>query len=149
MSLQKFANIFKLDVSKAIFPYEFFHDIEDIRKTKIWPAYVNFRSSLPSEQQDFLHELDEILNLPMIYGFSSFGELISDLDLDFPLSNVEFNSPFVPLLSEERKKELELNLFLSPKMYFEQKFEFERKIEDEIFTSFLDYLVYYNGTDFK
>ena len=85
----------------------------------------------------------------MIYGFSSFGELISDLDLDFPLSNVEFNSPFVPLLSEERKKELELNLFLSPKMYFEQKFEFERKIEDEIFTSFLDYLVYYNGTDFK
>ena len=149
MSLQKFADIFKLDVSKGIFPYEYFHDIEEIRNTTTWPKYSDFGSSLTTEEKDFLAEIDEILNLPMIFGFQCFGELITFLGVPFEMSQIEFYSAFIPLLSEERKNTLKQCFFISPKIYFEQKSEFERKIEQGVFSSFLDYLIFYNDRDLK
>ena len=39
LSLEKFAEIFRLEVKKNIFPYELFESIEDMRLTTTWPQY--------------------------------------------------------------------------------------------------------------
>lgn len=147
MSLAKFAEIFKLSISKDIFPYEYFHDVEELRQTVSWPDYIHFGSSLPSAEKDFVGELDEILNLPIIYGFDCLGDLIKFLKIDFELTVSEYQFLNVSSLSENRSKELKRLLFLSPKIYFEKKFEFEGKIESGRFSNFLDYLIYYNDKD--
>ena len=149
MSLKKFANIFKLEIGKGIFPYEMFNNINQLKELKIWPKYSDFRSSLPSKKQSFLHQIDEILNLPVIYGFHSFGSLLENLQISIELTNDQYMKEFMPELSQLQKDRLEEALFLSPKIYYEEKFIFDRKIQTGEFLNFLDHLKFYNGMDSK
>ena len=52
-----------------------------------------------------------------------------------------------PNLSLEKARQLNSQLQLSPKLYFEQKYEFESRIESGEFQCFLDHLKYYNLLD--
>ena len=147
MSLKKFANIFNLEIGKGLFPYELFRDVNDLKERKMWPKYCDFRSSLPSKKVNFLNEIDEILNVPVIYGFESFGSLLDFLQISLDLTRQQYISELMPDLSESQKGALEKALFLSPKVYFEEKFVYDRKIQTGEFTNFLDHLRFYNGKD--
>ena len=114
-----------------------------------WPSYKDFHSSLPSKEHDFSSEIDEILNLPMIYGYYCFGELMDALNVELEMSDGEYRSDFIPELSDQNLTDLKKQLFLSPKLYFEQKSIFERRIENGQFRSFLDHLKFYNAMDVK
>ena len=114
-----------------------------------WPRYTEFASSLPSKSNNFLPEINDILNLPMIFGFNCFGELMDFLDIRLKLSSADYHSDFMPELPEETVETLKNQLFLSPKVYFEQKYIFERKIQNNEFGSFLDHLKFYNATGLK
>ena len=85
MSLSKFAAIFELPISKGIFPYEKFRSISEMEKTKTWPSYRDFWSSLPNFETNFVSEINEILSLPILYSIENFGEF-----LDFFQIDVEF-----------------------------------------------------------
>ena len=147
MSLDKFASIFKLPISKGIFPYEKFQSAAEMENFKHWPSYKDFWSSLPCFHKDHFREINEILQLPIIYKINSFGEFLDTFGIDFEVSATERNSPFSPDLTDERKLDLNKKLPLSPKLYFEQKFEFESRIESGEFSSFLDHLKHYNLLD--
>ena len=149
MNLSKFANIFKLDVSKGIFPYEFFKDMKELEETVTWPTYLSFQSSLPAKEENFVSEIDEILNLPVIYGFKYFGELLENLEIRLNLTQNEHYSASMPNLSEDQSESLKNQLFMSPKIYLEEKFTFEGKIKRGVFKNFVDHLVYYNVKDYK
>ena len=147
MSLEKFASIFKLPISKGIFPYEKFQSATEMENFKHWPSYKDFWSSLPCFHKDHFREINEILQLPIIYKINSFGEFLDTFGIDFEVSATERNSPFSPDLTDARKLDLNKKLPLSPKLYFEQKFEFESRIESGEFSSFLDHLRHYNLLD--
>ena len=149
MSLARFAKIFDLEMTKGIFPYELFSDISQLKAQKTWPKYKDFQSSLPSKPVNFTDEIDDILSLPIIFSFDSFGELLRFLEIDINLTEAQYFSELRPILSDEQEKKLIDELFLSPKEYFEQKFEFERKIESGSFKDFSDHLRYYNEKDSK
>ena len=145
MNLAKFADIFKLKLSKGTFPYELFRDVKEMETTVTWPSYADFSSSLPSKTKNFLSEIEEILKLPIIYGFGCFGELLRFLEISLNLTEKEYMSELTPILSTETQQKLQKQLFMSPKLYFEQKFAFEEKIKCGIYRNFLDHLIYYNG----
>ena len=147
MSLEKFADIFKLDVKKNIFPYEMYESIEDMRSAKQWPEYKNFRSSLPGGGKDFISEINEILNLPIIYGLDNFGDFLKFIDIDLNLSDEELGFFYVPDLNAEKRKKLADGMPVSPKLFFEQKFEFENRMEIGEYKSFVDHLIFYNLLD--
>ena len=147
MSLKKFANIFNLEIGKGLFPYELFRSIDELEERTIWPNYSDFRSSLPSKKLNFLNEIDEILNLSVIYGFESFGSLLDFLQISLNLTSQQYISELMPDLSELQKDTLEQALFLSPKVYFAEKFVYDRKIQTGEFKNFLDHLRFYNGKD--
>ena len=147
ISLAKFAEIFQLPISKEIFPYEKFESIEEISRTKSWPSYTDFKSSLPCQKSDYLDEINIILNLPFVFGIENFGHFLDFIGVKIELESSFLNSSFLPDLSEEQKDLIKKALPISPKAYFAQKFEFERKIETGEYTSFLDYLKFYNLLD--
>ena len=147
MSLAKFAKIFDLEMTKGLFPYELFTDISQLKEQKTWPKYKDFQSSLPSKPADFINEIDDILSLPIIFSFENFGELLRFFEIDIDLSEEQYFSELRPILSEDQENKLRDELFLSPKEYFEKKFEFEQKIESGLFKNYLDHLIYYNEKD--
>ena len=114
-----------------------------------WPKYTEFESSLPSRFVDYLPQIDEILNLPLIFGFKTLGSLLKSLGISITLSPAEYNDYQTSNLSSGQKTSLQKKLFMSPKLYFEEKFIFESKIQNGQFTNFLDHLKYYNGTNWK
>ena len=147
-SLSSFAKMFKLPVEKGIFPYEFFRSIKEIECQFEWPSYGSFKSHLPAKKSNHIEEISEILNLPVIFGFDSFGELLSALEIDLKnFSDEQLNCGTLPFLTNAQEVYLKENLFLSPKEFFEAKFEFERKISTDEYFSFLDYLIHYNQLD--
>ena len=85
----------------------------------------------------------------MIYGYYCFGELMDALNVELEMSDGEYRSDFIPELSDQNLTDLKKQLFLSPKLYFEQKSIFERRIENGQFRSFLDHLKFYNAMDVK
>ena len=149
MSLANFANIFKLDVSKGLFPYEKFCDIEELRSTTTWPKYNEFRSSLPSKRKSYIHQIDEILNLPMIYSFQTIGCLLADLQINLNLTEEQSRDSTIEHLSSQQKKDLDRQIYMDLKVYYEQKYIFERKINTGEYSSFLCHLKEYNGKDHK
>lgn len=149
MSSVKFANVFDLQMEKGLFPYELFNDISQLKEQKCWPKYKDFQSSLPSKPVNFIDEIDDILSLPIIFSFENFGELLRFFEIDINLTENQYFSELRPILSEEQEKKLSEELFLSPKEYFEQKFQFERKIESGLFTNYIDHLKFYNEKDSK
>ena len=147
MSLKKFAAIFQLSISKGIFPYEKFHSIAEICQTTSWPSYKDFASSLPSRKENFLSEINTILNLPMVYGFENFGQLLDFFQIELEIDQGKKNSAFLPELSETQMDNLREGFPISPEEFLSQKFEFESKINTGEYESFLDYLKYYNLLD--
>ena len=145
MSLQKFGNIFGLQLRKGLFPYETYNNIDDIRRTIQWPKYTQFYSSLPTKETDYLDEIDDLLNLPMIFGFDNVGQIVDFLNLELDLELNDYNCEKISDLNVETRNELQKRLRLSPKEFLENKFEYERKIESGVYTSFLDHLKFYNG----
>lgn len=149
MSLEKFASIFKLPISKGIFPYEKFQSPAEMKNFKKWPSYKDFWSSLPYYQKDHFREINDILQLPIIYKMNTFGDFLDEFEIDFEVSDYESKAPFSPDLNDERKHDLNKKLPLSPKLYLEQKYEFERRMGTGEFNSFLDHLSHYNLLDCK
>ena len=147
MSLKKFASIFKLPISKGIFPYEAFSDIQQLRDSNQWPSYKDFSSSLPTTQKDFTPEINQILNLPLIYGLNNFGEFIDFFALDIVCRPESRNAQFMPDLLPDEIDRLKNQLPMSPKLFFQQKFEYEERIKSGQYSSFLDHLIYYNLLD--
>ena len=147
MSLKKFAAIFQLPISKGIFPYEKFHSVAEIYETTTWPSYKDFVSSLPSRKENFLPEINNILNLPMVYGIENFGAVLEFFQIDLEIQEWEKKSAFLPELSESQYEMIKNGLPISPEEFLSQKFEFESKINTGEYQNFLDYLIYYNLLD--
>lgn len=144
MNLEKFAKIFDLSLTKGLFPYELFEDIKQLEETRVWPSYKEFYSSLPSKNNDFSSELDDILKVPMIFGFEKLGSLLEFLEIPISLSKSEYDCNEVQFMTEKNREDLKQKLFISPLLFFEQKFSFESKIAAGAYSSFLDHLKYYN-----
>ena len=147
MSLEKFASIFKLPISKGVFPYEAFSDINQLRQTITWPSYKDFSSSLPSKAQDFTTEIKHILYLPLIYGLENFGQFLDFFSIEIDCDQTCRTAENLPILTPEQMDKLKKQLPMSPKLYFQQKFEFEERIQSGQYSSFLNHLIAYNLLD--
>ena len=128
MTLKKFAGMFKLPITKGIYPYELFNSIEEVRNQKEFPAYTGFRSSLPSSTKEPAHlvELDNLLSENV---FDNLGKMLDWFD--FPVTEIDEelqNSKSIGIIPQDLKERL-INFFrLSPKSYVSQRAEYNNSI---------------------
>ena len=147
ISLSRFAAIFKLNISKKIFPYEKFEDIQSIKNQLQWPSYGSFQSSLPHKPANYVNELNTILldesyQIPCVESlFKMFG---------FPhltFGNILLQSKCLPNLTSEQQSEINKFFNISPVNYLTQKHDYEELIRSGQYSSFIDYLYEYNILD--
>ena len=148
MSLSRFAKIFKLPISKGMFPYEKFVSIEDIRNQIKWPDYNDFISSLPTKLQDFTSELQTILAEKPTFKILTLENLFNC----FNFSNSAFTTDilkcqFFPKLTPIQKEVLSKYFTISPISFLSEKKSFEELVFNGTYTSFVDYLCFYNQLD--
>ena len=148
MSLTKFAEMFKLPISKGIFPYEKYESIADIKSQIAWPTYTDFFSSLPMKQQDYLPDLKNMLLHKSIYNFTTVRNLFDFYQMSYESFADEILDNFYLADVDEKQKQMIIQHFaISPIDYFEQKTIYENKISSGQYESFLDHLCDYNLLD--
>ena len=148
MSLSKFAEIFKLPISKSIFPYEAYSSISEIRDQIDWPSYPAFQSSLPTKKNNHVAEISQILVDKNRFGFSTFGDFMEFFNVPTEtFSCGHFDMLYLPNLNPNQQHALEQHFNVSPINYIDQKKSYESRIQSGEYTCFLDYLGEYNLLD--
>ena len=148
LSLSKFAQMFKLSISKQLFPYEEFESITAIRNQKEWPSYPTFRSSLPCKNTDFIQEITIILTNKDKYGFVTMNALCAFFGLPCHyFSSEQLESSFFPSISTDQHYRIKQHFNISPLNYVDQKNSYDESITNGKYTSFIDYLYEYNLCD--
>lgn len=146
ISLANFANIFKLQMVKSIFPYEKFQSIDEMRQQILWPKYSDFYSTLYKKHQIFTEELGQILTTDS--DLHTVADLFKRFDFQ-PKSFPEeyLKKPYLDVLSEEQKMEIYDYFNISPLIYLEQEKFYTEAISTGQFKNFVDYLSWYNLLD--
>jgi len=144
-SLAKFASMFKLDISKQLFPYEKFSTINEIKSQIKWPDYPDFVSKLGTS---YTFKMSDLSNMLEKRFFATFGELLDYYKLNLEgFSDCQRASVYLPTLSNEQIPKLERHFNISPIDYFQQKIEYDQKISSGEYETFCCYLVEYNLMD--
>ena len=133
-SLDSFATMWGAQVSKSIFPYEKYSDINSMRNDTYWPRLVEFTSSLRRNELSYTQA-----EIKAIFRFAA-DEIFTD----------EFTFMFMIQPNDAISNFNELSDHKYPicvRTYVEMWVMFTKKINDGTFGSMLDYLKYYNAID--
>ena len=148
MSLAKFAKIFKLPISKGIFPYEYFRSIGEMREQISWPEYTAFRSSLPTKTINFTSEIGNILQEKSKYNMKTLKDVFHVFKFDCSTFPSEIlNMEYLPELCPTQMELIQNHFTLSPLNYINQKLSYESACDSGEYTNFADYLITYNLLD--
>ena len=118
-SLQSFGETFGATQEKSVFPYELYKCLDEMYTVTTFPSISKFKSSLTSTVKINKNEIDEINNI-----FRNYED-------------------FKRFLGFDSKKEI----FVNPLTYIKCKNLFDEKISNGEWTSFVDFLNYYNLKD--
>ena len=132
----KFCKLYDLEENKKLFPYEAYESPEEMTNQLVWPNYSLFKSSLGRSSRSFISELPEIVK-----KFESFGDMLDHFNISsdpFTLIQQAFTS--MPFLTDEQKKILDEEFFISPKLFLEHEEEFNANIRNGKYKNFIDYL---------
>ena len=133
-NLDSFATMWGAQVSKSVFPYEKYIDVDSMKEDKFWPRLREFSSSLrPTILQYNLEEITEIFKLAV--------EKINTDEFTF-LFMVQ---PSDDILSFDELSQHKFPICL--RTYVEMWILYTKKLNDGSFNSMLDYLKYYNSID--
>ena len=144
MSLQKFASSCGItEISKSIFPYERYKNVQELRETRTFPAFSEFKSSLKKPfDPNHVVEMEEIvqhkfqsgewLHASQFYNYYAIDNTcpaISVVD-----GKLRFTNDGLEILKDI--------IFVSPHSYEVSKDHFNKSCSNMI-----DYLEFYNNID--
>ena len=143
MSLDKFALSCGIEsVSKTTFPYEYYHDIAELRNVTKFPPYSAFQSSLGKVAGNFSKELVTIINENLENGkWKDVEDVKKYFEFSFDFALVEKDGRVEEVISREDEPLANL-LHTSPAKFFNSKEQFATSCQ-----TMSDYLRLYNLND--
>ena len=133
-NLDTFATMWGATISKSVFPYEKYDDIEKLANDKYWPRLLDFTSSLrPSQLMFTPNEIKEI------YEYA-----VNEINTD------EFTFLFMvqPIDGIATFNDLSVHKYpICLRTYVRMWIMYTKKINDGTFKSMVDYLKFYNAID--
>ena len=133
-SLDAFGKMWGAEITKAIFPYEKYETIEDIKEDRYWPRMKDFNSSLRTSNQTY-----SIEKIRQIFEFAVQELYTDEFMFVFMVKPIEDVQSLEDLVSQKFPVCLET--------YVQMWVFYTKNVNDRKMETMLDYLKFYNKID--